>query len=276
MLRLLETINRCVDCACGINCHCRCLWLFSVDPIHSGFVMIVRVTGFGMGVGRFTRRLRGVGVLAMPDAGLDKMRRVESTCKVPRGAGVQWLLVPTMGIGQVIDRRSAADGVEVTDWVISGTWELFSQHEGVVFWPWIANGMEHLPWAGFLLQAGTETPLLAGANWAFPDSWHFCWFWRLARLRIFPMTRLVSGSGLWEDNARYRCSTLRRDEEFPVHAYAMAGEVDSYLSNHGGIRQKREASGYTALDSKPWQYSGMRSLENYSIMLLTAIKLNSD
>jgi len=33
--------------------------------------MIVRASGLGMGVGRFSRPLRGVGVLEMPDAQLD-------------------------------------------------------------------------------------------------------------------------------------------------------------------------------------------------------------
>jgi len=41
-----------------------------------------------MGVGRYSRPLREVGVLAMPDAGLVTMRRVEFACKVPPGAGV--------------------------------------------------------------------------------------------------------------------------------------------------------------------------------------------
>jgi hypothetical protein len=41
-----------------------------------------------MGVGRFSRPLRGVGVLARPDAGLDTTRRVESVSMVPLGAGV--------------------------------------------------------------------------------------------------------------------------------------------------------------------------------------------
>jgi hypothetical protein len=50
--------------------------------------MIVRASGLGMGVGRFSRPLRRVGVLAMPDAGLDTVCRVESVCKVPSGAGV--------------------------------------------------------------------------------------------------------------------------------------------------------------------------------------------
>jgi hypothetical protein len=39
--------------------------------------MIVRASGSGMGVGRFSRPLRGVGVIAMPNAGLDATRRVE-------------------------------------------------------------------------------------------------------------------------------------------------------------------------------------------------------
>jgi len=50
--------------------------------------MITRTSGVGMGVGRFSRPLRGVGVLAMPDAGLDATRRVQSVCEVSRGAGV--------------------------------------------------------------------------------------------------------------------------------------------------------------------------------------------
>jgi len=33
--------------------------------------MIVRESGIGTGVGSYSRPLRGVGVLAMPDAGLD-------------------------------------------------------------------------------------------------------------------------------------------------------------------------------------------------------------
>jgi len=50
--------------------------------------MIARASGLGMGVGRFSRPLRGVRVLAMPDAGLDTMRHIESVCEVPLGAGV--------------------------------------------------------------------------------------------------------------------------------------------------------------------------------------------
>jgi len=95
--------------------------------------MIARASGFGMGVGRFSRPLRGVGVLAMPDAGLDTTRRVESVCVIPLGAGVLRLLVPGVAVGVIIDRRCVADGVEVTRSVISATRELFSEDEGVEF-----------------------------------------------------------------------------------------------------------------------------------------------
>jgi len=76
--------------------------------------MIARASGFGMGVGRFSRPLRGVGVLAMPDVGLDTTRHVESVCVIPLGAGVLRLLVPGVPVGVIIDRRCVADGVEVT------------------------------------------------------------------------------------------------------------------------------------------------------------------
>jgi hypothetical protein len=76
--------------------------------------MIARASGLGMGVGRFSRPLRGVGVLAMPDAGLDTTRRVESVCKVPPGSGVLQLLVTGVAVGVFIDRHSVADGVEAT------------------------------------------------------------------------------------------------------------------------------------------------------------------
>jgi hypothetical protein len=40
--------------------------------------MTVWASGLGIGVGRFSRPQRGVGVLAMPDAGLDVTRLIES------------------------------------------------------------------------------------------------------------------------------------------------------------------------------------------------------
>jgi len=76
--------------------------------------MIARASGFGIGVGRFSRSLRGVGVLAMPDVGLDTTRRVESGCMVSLGAGVLRVLVPGVAVGVIIDRRCVVDGVEAT------------------------------------------------------------------------------------------------------------------------------------------------------------------
>jgi hypothetical protein len=76
--------------------------------------MIARASGFGMGAGRFSRPLRGLGVLAMPDAGLDTTRCVESVCMVPLGAGELRLLVPGVVVGVIIDRRCVVDGVEAT------------------------------------------------------------------------------------------------------------------------------------------------------------------
>jgi hypothetical protein len=74
----------------------------------------VCASGFGIGVGKFSRPLRAVGVVAMPDAGLDTTRQVESVCIVPLGAGVLRLLVPGVAVEVIIDRCCVADGVEVT------------------------------------------------------------------------------------------------------------------------------------------------------------------
>jgi len=72
--------------------------------------MITQASGFGMALGRFSRPWRGVGVITMPDAGLDTTRRVE----VPLGAGVLRLLVLGVAVGVFVGRRCVADGVEVT------------------------------------------------------------------------------------------------------------------------------------------------------------------
>jgi hypothetical protein len=66
------------------------------------------------GVGRLSRLLRGVAVLAMPAELLDTMRRIESVCKVPQGGGERRLLVSRVTVGIYIERRSVADGVEST------------------------------------------------------------------------------------------------------------------------------------------------------------------
>jgi len=85
--------------------------------------MIPRATEFGTGVGRFSRPLREVGVIAIPDAELDTMQQVA----VLSGAGVLQRPVPRRVVGVFIARRSVADGVEVTCWVMSATQKLFSE-----------------------------------------------------------------------------------------------------------------------------------------------------
>jgi hypothetical protein len=110
MLRLLETFDRGVDTASTCNCHCLCLGFFSVARVRSGFVTIAWAFGIEMLVGRLSRPRRGVGVIKMPNAGLDTTRRIE----VPAGAGVLRLFVPGVAVGVFIDRHCEADRVEVT------------------------------------------------------------------------------------------------------------------------------------------------------------------
>jgi hypothetical protein len=50
--------------------------------------MIALASGLGMGIGRFSRPQRGVGVLAMLDVGQDTTRSIESVCKAPPGSGM--------------------------------------------------------------------------------------------------------------------------------------------------------------------------------------------
>jgi len=72
--------------------------------------MITWASGLGMRVGKFSRPLRRVGVIAMPNAGLDTTGRVAFSA----GAGVLRLLVTSVAVGVFIDRRCVADWVEVT------------------------------------------------------------------------------------------------------------------------------------------------------------------
>jgi len=72
--------------------------------------MIARESGLGMWVGRLSRPLRGMGVLAMPDVGLVSTRHIDSVCEVYPGAGV-----PGMLVGVCIEHCRVGDGVEVTD-----------------------------------------------------------------------------------------------------------------------------------------------------------------
>jgi hypothetical protein len=72
--------------------------------------MIAWASRLAMAVARFSRLLSGVGVIAMPNVGLDIRRRVQ----VPVGAGVLRLLVTGMAVGVFITCGGVADGVEVT------------------------------------------------------------------------------------------------------------------------------------------------------------------
>jgi hypothetical protein len=93
--------------------------------------MIARAPGLGVGVGRVSRPLRGVGVLEMPDAGLDTSRRVQTVCMVQLGAGLLRLLVPGVAVGVIIDRHCVPDVGKASHCAISSTRELFSEDEGV-------------------------------------------------------------------------------------------------------------------------------------------------
>jgi hypothetical protein len=72
--------------------------------------MIPRGSEFGMVFGSIARRLIGVGVIVMPDQGLDAMRRV----KLLPGHGVLRLLVLSLVVGVFIDGLCVADRVDVT------------------------------------------------------------------------------------------------------------------------------------------------------------------
>jgi len=174
MLQLPETIDRGVDTACSCNCQCLCLWFVSVARVRSGLVLITRASGFGMGVGRFPRPLRGVGVLAMPGVGLDTIQQFESVCMVLLRAALLRLLGPGVAVEVIIDRGCVVDGVEVTCWVISAMRELFNEDQGVEFWPWIVEGTELPLGEKSLSPAGTETGLFADGSWEFPEGLRFC------------------------------------------------------------------------------------------------------
>jgi len=130
--------------------------------------MIVWASALEMGVGRFWRPLRGVGVLAMPDAELDTTRHVESVCVILLVAGVLGLVVPSVEVGVIIDRRCVVDGMEVRRWVISVTRELFSEDEGGEFWPWIVEATELPPWEEFLSPASYRNASLSRGKLRIP------------------------------------------------------------------------------------------------------------
>jgi len=170
MLQLPEPIDGGgVDTACGCNCHCLCPWFLAVARILSGFVMIAWASGLGMVVGRFSRPLRGVGVLAVPDAWQDSTWRIESDCEVHPVAGVLRLLVLGVVVGVCIECRCGADRVEVTLWAVTAMPEFFSKDEGVEFWPWIVEATEFPTGEVSLLPAGAGKASLSRGNLRIPQ-----------------------------------------------------------------------------------------------------------
>jgi hypothetical protein len=63
--------------------------------------MIARASGLGMVIDRFSTPRGGVGVITIPEAGLDTTRCFE----VPPGARVVQLLLPGIAVGVFIDCR---------------------------------------------------------------------------------------------------------------------------------------------------------------------------
>jgi hypothetical protein len=72
--------------------------------------MIMQATGLGMGVGRLSRHLRGVGVITMRNVGLETKRHIE----VPPVDCVLQLPLPGTVVGVLFDLHCVAAGVEVT------------------------------------------------------------------------------------------------------------------------------------------------------------------
>jgi len=145
MLWLPENTARGVFVTCGCSCPCLCLWFLSVAHVCSGFVMIAQASCIEMGVNRLSRPLRVVGKLPMLDARPNTMQRVESVSVVLPGAGLLQLVVPSIAVGVRIDHCCVPDGVEATYWLISAIRELFTEDEGMEFWPWFVAAMELPP-----------------------------------------------------------------------------------------------------------------------------------
>jgi hypothetical protein len=72
--------------------------------------MIERASGFRIVVGGFSRPLRGVGVIGMPNAGFDTTQPIEVS---PGDVGLP-LIVTLAAVGVFRDRRCVSDGVEAT------------------------------------------------------------------------------------------------------------------------------------------------------------------
>jgi len=83
--------------------------------------MVVPASWLAMGVGRLSRQLRGVGVLAMQDVELDATWRIEFVCEVNPGVVLLWQIVPRVAVKVFIASCWVADKVEVKHCDISAT-----------------------------------------------------------------------------------------------------------------------------------------------------------
>jgi len=86
-----------------------------------------------MTVGRCSLPPIGVGVPAMPDAGLGTPLCVQSVCEVTPGVSGLRLLVPATAVGVFMELRCLPDGVEPMASVISATQEFIIKDVGMEF-----------------------------------------------------------------------------------------------------------------------------------------------
>jgi hypothetical protein len=155
MLEVQETTDRGVDIASGWVCHCHSDSCLSVAGVCSGFVMNVRGSGFGMGIGRMSSGHRGVGELAMSDARLDTTWQVEYVFQFHPSGGVHGIVV-----GVLSDDHCVVDEVEGTHYVKAVMRELFSNDSRLEFLPWIVHATELPAWDQSLAPADLEICLI--------------------------------------------------------------------------------------------------------------------
>jgi len=208
MLKLPETNDQGVVTASGCSFKCLYLWCRSVAQCCAGCEIITWAFRLEMGVGWFSRLLRGVGVVAIPDVGVNTMQRIESVCNVSPAAGMLWLLLPVVAVGVLIAHCCAVDRMDAMHWVKAGMRYLFCEYEVVEFWPWTVKATKLLPCENTIAPTGMKTRLLPTGSWEFNEGPRCCCMWRLARLWIMYTTGVVSGCGLWNDNVRHRYLTL--------------------------------------------------------------------
>jgi len=236
--------------------------------------MIPWTSVFKLVVGRVSGLLRVVGVLAMPDEGLETKWSIESVHNVALGAGVLHKLVPSMLVGVFIVHHSVADSVEVRCWVISESPELFSEDDMVEFWHLIIVGTELPPWEESQLPAGIATCVLASGCKNSPSP--TC----LLNLTIIKSSITVYDCHHCKLRAfRRQCPINKLDTQM----VAILSSPCLCLGSQGRLlfvrlwRDLTQQGGavYNILDPKPLQYPGTRYHAKDSIIGWTAIRIHS-